>query len=73
MRVPRLFLALCILLVGAGAVAAGAAFSPQTDGYHAPAKGAGDVLDYSIDWSKWMAGDTIANSAIVFNVENTWL
>ena len=31
---------------------------PDRDGYKTPA----EVLDYSLDWTPWLAGDTIASS-----------
>jgi len=54
-------LALALVLALAGVLGA-ASFGLRSDGYYAPPKGAADVLDYSIDWSKWLAGDTIDTS-----------
>lgn len=51
-----------LILALAGA-AFGATFIFESDGWHAPSKDPGATLDYSIDWSQWLAGDTIATSA----------
>jgi hypothetical protein len=37
-------------------------FGLRIDGYYAPDKDPDAVLDYSIDWSEWLADDTIDTS-----------
>ena len=37
-------------------------FGLRIDGYYAPEKDPDAVLDYAIDWEKWLNGDTIATS-----------
>ena len=54
-------LALALVLALAGALGA-ASFGLRSDGYYAPPKGAADVMDYSIAYHRWLAGDTIATS-----------
>lgn len=31
-----------------------------------PARDPGEVLDYEVNWAKWLAGDTIASSLFTF-------
>lgn len=74
-----------MLLAGAGW---GAAFSLQSDGWHAPSKDPGATLDYGIKWIDWLAGDTIVASVWTYptgltplgdsingdkNIVTTWL
>lgn len=37
-------------------------FGLRSDGYYAPDKDPAAVLDYTIDWEDWLAGDAIATS-----------
>jgi len=63
MRPKKIIYVLVVLLFLALAGAAGAAeFSLRSDGWYAPPKMAAAVLDYSVDWSQWLAGDQISAS-----------
>ncbi len=66
-RILKGTLILCLVLAvtpaSLPATAFGAGFSQQSDGWHAPPKDPAATLDYSIDWTQWLAGDTIASSA----------
>jgi|GEM_PF-6887141 hypothetical protein len=64
MRRRALILTLILVAALAGA-ARGADFTLRSDGWHAPDKPAAAVLDYTVDWSLWLAGDTISTSAWV--------
>ena len=55
-----LALSLLVLIPQAGQ---GAGFSQRVDGWYAPAKVHNDTLDYGVDWTAWLAGDTISVSA----------
>jgi hypothetical protein len=64
--------ALLLALAGISQGAPGQTFSLRGDGWYAPAKGAAEVKDYTLDWSQelasdkktWKAGDdTIATAA----------
>jgi hypothetical protein len=56
-------LALCLLASLPALARADNAFEWRSDGWHAPGKPAAAVLDYSIDWTQWLAGDTLASSS----------
>jgi hypothetical protein len=60
---------LCGLLLLSLALTARAdnSFERRPDGWYAPAKPAAAVLDYSIDYTLWLAGDTISSSAWTFD------
>jgi hypothetical protein len=55
-----LFLALA---GGAGA----AEFGLRSDGWYAPPKAVAAVLDYSVDWNLWLAGDQISASSWAYS------
>jgi hypothetical protein len=65
-RILKGTLTLCLILALAGA-ACGTSFILESDGWHAPSKDPGATLDYSIDWSQWLAGDTIASNTWTFD------
>jgi hypothetical protein len=58
-----LVLAAIFIMTAVANTVQGATGFTYSDGWYAPSKDAAAVLDYSIDWSQWLAGDTIAASS----------
>jgi hypothetical protein len=61
-RALILLLALALLVLIMPQAGQGAGFTQRAEGWYAPAKTPNDTLDYGVDWTLWLAGDTITTS-----------
>jgi len=62
-RTRALILLLALALLAAlPQVGQGAEFTLRPDGWYAPAKSPNETLNFGVDWTDWLAGDTILTS-----------